>query len=417
MGHILKSVANTAIDSTGIHGLQKAASSFTNLDPTGSLPTGLVNTAENLAPVALSFIPAVGPAVAAAYSAAHNYGQTGNLGSSLLDGAKSFGLSELGGALGNEVGIGSGNSLTDLLGTTQGAGNLGAYGTELFNGSDSAPSSTSTSGIASGSSSTALTGSAGAGTITPNLGESSFLPTSSPTADPLSGTSYSIDPSGSGLTTSPMSSVSGNQTPIGGFPNYSNASNAAGGSVASSSGLSKYLLPAAGAATSLYENSQALGQLKNATAAANAQLSPYTATGAGAENKLSNYLGLGGTGTGASSADILSTSPGYQFALDQGNQELDRQAAARGNYFSGAALKAGQQYASGLADQTANNYYSQLAGTAGQGLSAAGTVANNTTSLGSAGANSDIATGNTLAQLLSGVGKTVKYVNGLPVYS
>lgn len=196
----------------------------------------------------------------------------------------------------------------------------------------------------------------------------------------------------------------------------------AGNSVSSSlssnlgGGMSSYALPALGAASSLHSNQQAQEQLKKATNQANAALNPYTSAGAGATSKLSDFLGIGGNG--ASASDILASSPGYQFALDQGIQQLNRSQAARGGFNSGAAYKDLQNYTTGLANQTADSYYNKLAGVSGQGLGAAGQYGNNTTALGSAGANANIQTGNTLAQLLSGIGKrVVGYgTNGQPIY-
>lgn len=188
-----------------------------------------------------------------------------------------------------------------------------------------------------------------------------------------------------------------------------------------SSLLGKYALPLAGAATSLGSNLAAQQQLKTATNKANAQLSPYLQTGGAAEGAVGNYLGLpGSTGTGGSSADILAASPGYQFSLDQGNRALAAQQAASGSLNSGAAMKAAQQFGTGLANQTSQQYLNNLQNTAGTGLSASGQYGNNTTAMGSAGANADIATGNTLSQLLSGVGgkRVIGYgTNGQPIYS
>jgi len=86
---------------------------------------------------------------------------------------------------------------------------------------------------------------------------------------------------------------------------------------------------------------------------------------------------------------------GLQFGLDQGTQGLNRQAAAGGNFLSGAALKAlarfGNDYGSTKANESYNRFnnnqtqqYNRLAGLAGSGqqatnqVSAAGqSVANN----------------------------------------
>lgn len=49
--------------------------------------------------------------------------------------------------------------------------------------------------------------------------------------------------------------------------------------------------------------------------------------------------------------------PGYQFAMDQGQQALARQAAAGGRGASGGALIASQKYGQGLANQEYNAWY------------------------------------------------------------
>jgi hypothetical protein len=53
----------------------------------------------------------------------------------------------------------------------------------------------------------------------------------------------------------------------------------------------------------------------------------------------------------------LTQDPGFQFRLEQGNQALDRSLGARGNLFSGRAIKAGQEFGQGLADQTFNDAF------------------------------------------------------------
>jgi hypothetical protein len=166
----------------------------------------------------------------------------------------------------------------------------------------------------------------------------------------------------------------------------------------------KYL----GMANSLYGNYAAQGALQKATNQANQQLSPYTAIGQKAADTLGGYLGL--NGQDASTADILAASPGYKFMLDQGNQQLDRAQAARGGFFSGAALKAAQDYGSGLANQTAQNYYQQLANTMGTGLGAAGQYGANTTAMGTAKAGSQLQTSNMINQLLTGYDPSQRFM-------
>ena len=95
---------------------------------------------------------------------------------------------------------------------------------------------------------------------------------------------------------------------------------------------------------------------------------PFYDAGIAGQNKLLEYLGLGGN---AGSADYgkytrdfgmsdFQQDPGYQFRLDEGLKALDRQAAARGGLISGAALKAagryGQDYASNEYTNAFNRY-------------------------------------------------------------
>lgn len=73
--------------------------------------------------------------------------------------------------------------------------------------------------------------------------------------------------------------------------------------------------------------------------------------------------------------------PGYQFAMDQGLQSVDRGAAARSGVQNGATIKAEQRFGTGLADQTYGNQIQRLLGISGQGLGALGSQ-NTTTGQG-----------------------------------
>ena len=59
--------------------------------------------------------------------------------------------------------------------------------------------------------------------------------------------------------------------------------------------------------------------------------------------------------------------PGYQFAFDEGMRAIKNQAAARGLLNSGARLRASARYATGLADQTYQNWLAALRSGAGLG--------------------------------------------------
>jgi hypothetical protein len=78
----------------------------------------------------------------------------------------------------------------------------------------------------------------------------------------------------------------------------------------------------------------------------------------------------------ADTSAILKNDPSYQFRLKQGQQALDRSSAARGMGYSGAQMKAAQDYGQGMASTEFQNYYNRLAGLAQGGQQAAGSMAN-----------------------------------------
>lgn len=124
---------------------------------------------------------------------------------------------------------------------------------------------------------------------------------------------------------------------------------------------------------------------------------------------------------GFSAADFVAD-PGYQFNLQQGQQAIERSAAAKGGLSSGATMKSLASYSQGLANSTFDdafnrynttntNTYDKLAGVAGVGQQAAatdaangtataGAVAGNTMAAGNATAASNIAQGNNINSLL-----------------
>lgn len=195
-----------------------------------------------------------------------------------------------------------------------------------------------------------------------------------------------------------------------------------------------------GAANSLYANSKAQKELEDAGKNAQSQLAPYTASGAANNARLSDLLGTSGNsgaaGYGTLGADYtpgdLTKDPGYQFQLDQGNQALDRKQSASGNYFSGGALKAAEEYGTGLADNTYNNAFSRyqqqqqqqygmLAGQAGAGQGAATASGNISEGIGNAQAAAEIGSANivnqSLSSLLNGNGaKRAVVVDGKTYY-
>lgn len=95
------------------------------------------------------------------------------------------------------------------------------------------------------------------------------------------------------------------------------------------------------------------------------------------DNEPFRQAGIGAIGSeqdllaGKSDAyDKWRNSTGYQFGFDQGQQAVERSAAARGGLNSGATLKALTRYGQGTADQNFGQYWNMLAGMAGQGQTA-----------------------------------------------
>lgn len=122
-----------------------------------------------------------------------------------------------------------------------------------------------------------------------------------------------------------------------------------------------------------------------------AQQAPYLQQGQAAIGKLGSLMG--GTDpfkdylakAGLSGGQFNQNNPQYQFLLKQGQQALDRSSAARGMGYSGAQMKAAQQYGQGLASQQYDkeydraaqefgNYYNRLAALAQGGQQAAQTA-------------------------------------------
>lgn len=137
-------------------------------------------------------------------------------------------------------------------------------------------------------------------------------------------------------------------------------------------------------------------------------LTPYRQVGGGALNMLAAMSGLNPDGTqrtGGADFSAFTNSPGYQFALDQGQQSLQRQLAASGMSGSGAAMKEAQRYGQGVAGQQFGGYMNRLANLAGVGQSAtnqtgaygqqyATQAGNNLVDMGNARGSAYIARGN-----------------------
>lgn len=303
-----------------------------------------------------------------------------------------------------------GNSLTDLFGSTEGAGSFfgpGTLGGDLTG--NFSPGSGLDSLFGSGTSNNSLSNlfspSSGSG------GSSQFSSDSgaggSPTSDLFTNsardaTSGAAATGSSGLpgasAGSGISNVGGGSA--GGFVNapdinlgsfdnsFSGAAPAAGdigsqftqgltqggSKVASGNnnqmigGLLKSIL---GGATN--NTNQAGYQGENAAAQQAAQAyQPFLQNGTAANKTLSDLYGNNGQDAATAAQAGFANTPGYQFARNQGINALDASAAARGNLLSGNQIKAVQDYGTGLENQTYQQYVQNLQNQAGVGANAAG---------------------------------------------
>lgn len=148
-------------------------------------------------------------------------------------------------------------------------------------------------------------------------------------------------------------------------------------------------------------------------AQADAALAPYSATGTAANTATANLLGLNGTAAQTASTQNWQNTPGYQFALTQGEEATNNNMAGQGMARSGADEKAIDTFSTGLADSTYNQYVSNLNSLSNYGITAAGGQASAATS--AAGSQSAIA-GNAIGGVtssLSGLAGNTTAQNGL----
>ena len=134
---------------------------------------------------------------------------------------------------------------------------------------------------------------------------------------------------------------------------------------------------------------------------------PWLQAGSNALGLQQNYLNGDWSG--------FYNSPDYKYALDQGLNSIDHRAAANGGLFGGGNTKDAMTFASGLATQNANNYYSKLAGLSqtgsntaqnlGQlGMGMANSIGNAYTNAGNARASAYQQQGDNWSGLAQGLG-------------
>jgi hypothetical protein len=135
-----------------------------------------------------------------------------------------------------------------------------------------------------------------------------------------------------------------------------------------------------------------------------AAFQPYQQAGTNALGAYNYLLGLGPKPAGYAGFE---QSPGFDFQLSQGQRAIDGSAASRGGVFSGATLKAQQQFGTGLAQQDFYNYLAQLSGLSNMGTNAAGMTATAGSNFGAGQGNALASIGNAQAAGAIGVGNAI----------
>lgn len=188
-----------------------------------------------------------------------------------------------------------------------------------------------------------------------------------------------------------------------------------------------------GAGASIYAGNKAAGAAKDASNASIAQQgsqyaqtradqAPFRTTGVSALNQIAKLYGLDTTdangnvvkGSGKADFSSFSTSPDFQFNQQQGQDAIDRSAAAHGGLLSGAAVKAGETYASGLASNQFDSYVNHLSQAAGGGQAATNYTQVAGTNMANNNSSSLLTAGNARASAYGDMGQTVgNTANGL----
>lgn len=138
---------------------------------------------------------------------------------------------------------------------------------------------------------------------------------------------------------------------------------------------------------SLNELNQGLKQTTGLYDTAEGYLQPYQEAGQQGMQTYLGSLGLGGEDGREQAVNAFQTGPGYEFAMDQGEQAALRAASAGGMLASGNTLMALNRFGQGLANQEYGNWQDRLAGLGQQGMQASGAMANNRMRLGDIGMN------------------------------
>ena len=272
-----------------------------------------------------------------------------------VGGGLSYGLGSNGLGLNSNIAKPLGGAASGALsGALNGQGALAGATQGAIRGAVSAGAGDISSGLNNATGATGLGSAfinAGTGMAVGSLASSLFSPSSSGTT--RTGANYlGSGLSGQGNMASTDSTLA--STITGALPGLLQSGATIGGSVAAGNALSN-------------ANQNSITTQQNNLGNIQGIWSNQQATGQGANTALQSSLGL--NGQTANPSNFLNM-PGYQFAVSQGTQAVQRQAAAMGNAYTPNTAAAIGQYVTGTASQDYNTYISQLMGAAGLGTTA-----------------------------------------------
>lgn len=171
---------------------------------------------------------------------------------------------------------------------------------------------------------------------------------------------------------------------------------------------------------------QALQFQQQAYAQNQSNLNPFITTGQNATYSLASLYGLptpsnpaGGAAATNAAWNNFTSLPAYQFPLQQGSLALERQLNAQGRQLSGAQVRGQETFGQGLASQyLMSNYVNPLQALAGQGATAAGNLAQTSTTSANNQANTALSGGQAAAAGDIGVGNSLAGgISNLALYS
>lgn len=138
---------------------------------------------------------------------------------------------------------------------------------------------------------------------------------------------------------------------------------------------------------------------------ANEYYQPFYNEGAGAVSTLGNSLGINGGDGNQQAINAFQAGPGYEFQRDQAADLAARNAARLGIAGSGNTLTALGKLGSNLANQEYGNWQNRLANLSGQGLQAAGGMAQGQQSLANLASQNGLARAGLYGQYADRIGQ------------